>query len=123
MSANSFRLRTGASTNLNRIANAPAVLKGLACFNTAAYAIYLKLYWFQPTASAEAPTVGTTAPDMTIAIPCNSADFSAVGQTLQSWSDGIIMPGSLWCAVTKLAANSDTTAVASGDGLLNVFYE
>jgi hypothetical protein len=114
-------LVTGGSTNLNQVRNAPAKVKGIIAVNTAAYAIFVKLYWFKPTASASGPTVGTTAPNVTIAIP-------ALGTTTpsgiaQSFTDGFTGDGNLFIAVTKLPADSDTTAVVAGDGLISLLVD
>lgn len=120
MTATVFKLNTGASTNLTKLKDLPANLKGIAAVCTAAYAIFVKFYWYTPTAAAPAPTVGTTVPDMTIEVP---ALGTTTGGVLQSWPDGISKAGLLFMAVTKLATDADTTVVVAGDGLISVIYE
>lgn len=121
MTARVVRLVTAGSTNLTKVSDGPSVVKGLAAVNTAAYAIFIKLYWFAPTASAAAPTVGTTAPQVTIELP---ALGTTTGGVQQSWPDGFVGGnGNLFMAVTKLAADSDTTAVLAGDGLISLLVD
>jgi len=120
MTAKVFKLTTAGTTNLTKIGDQGGDIKGVSFVCTAAYAIFVKFYWFVPTASAAAPTVGTTVPDMTVLVP---ALGTTTGQTIQSWPDGITKSGQLWMAVTKLAADSDTTVVVAGDGILSVIYE
>jgi hypothetical protein len=120
VTANVFRLVTGGSTNLTKVKDSPAVVKGIIAVNTAAYAIFVKLYSWRPTAAAPTPTVGTTAPAVTIEIPSNVG----AGAIQESWPDGFsVGDGNLFVAVTKLAADSDTTAVIAGDGLISLLIE
>lgn len=117
MTASVLKLNTASSTNLTKIKDGPANLKGLVACNTAAYAIFVKFYWFKPSATAEAPTVGTTVPDVTFNVP-------TVASIQPSFPDGMTKGlGQLYMAVTKLAADTDTTAVVAGDGLISVLYE
>lgn len=107
------RLKTGASTNLTFLGRDMNDLFGITAVNTAAYAIFIKAYWFTPGAgSADAPTVGTTVPNATWQVGATS------GIDLDFGNARTKSNGDLWIAVTKLAADSDTTAVASGDGLI-----
>lgn len=117
MSASLIKLTTANTTNLTKVRVGPANLKGIACLNTTAAAIFLKFYW---TTAGVAPTVGTTVPDITIELP---ALGTTTGNVLQSWPDGISKGGELYFAVTNLAADSDNTAVAAGSGIITVFYE
>lgn len=113
-----YKFVTAGSTNLQQVRNGPATFKGLVAVNVAAYEIFVKLYWFVPTASASGPTVGTTSPHLTIAIP---ALGTTTGGKEVLPADGIGgNAGNLWVAVTKLAADSDTTAVSSGDGIISL---
>lgn len=121
MTAQVFRLVTAGSTNLTKVKDSPAVVKGIVAVNTAAYAIFVKLYNWRPTAAAPTPTVGTTAPAVTIEIPALGI---ASGGVQQSWPDGFsVGDANLFLAVTKLAADSDTTVVVAGDGLISLLYE
>jgi hypothetical protein len=120
MTATVRKLNTANTTNLTKIKDGPSDLKGVAALNTTAAAIFLKFFWYTPTAAAPTPTVGTTVPDITIEIP---ALGTTTGSVLQSWPDGITKAGELWFAVTNLAADSDNTAVAAGSGLVSILYE
>jgi hypothetical protein len=120
MTARVLKLSTAASTNLTLVKDGPANVKGLIGVNTAAYAIFVKLYWYIPTAAAPAPTVGTTIPDVTIEV---GALGTATGGIQESWPDGFTKSGQLYLAVTKLAADNDATAVVAGDGILTLLYE
>ncbi len=119
MTSSVLKLTTAGSTNLTKVGG-PQKLKGLIGVNTAAYEIFVKFYWFIPTASAEAPTVGTTVPDMTIGIPALGTTTGTVNAYFQ---DGVMKNGVLYFAVTKLAADTDTTVVVAGDGIISVLYE
>lgn len=121
MTAAVFKLNTANTTNLTKVKDStPATLKGIAALNTTAAAIFLKFYWYVPTAAAPTPTVGTTVPDITIELP---ALGTTTGNVLQSWPDGIQKAGQLYFAVTNLAADTDATVVAAGAGLISVIYE
>lgn len=120
MTASVLKLATANTTNLTKVKDQPASLKGISCLNTTAAAIFLKFYWYVPTPSAPVPTVGTTVPDITIELP---ALGTTTGNVIQSWPDGLQKAGLLFFAVTNLAADSDSTAVAAGAGLISVFYE
>lgn len=114
------RIVVANTTNLTKLKDGPATLKGVACVNTTVAAVFLKVYWFIPSASAASPTVGTTVPDITIEIP---ALGTATGNVLQSWPDGLAKAGELYVAVTNLVADSDATAVAANSAIVSVFYE
>lgn len=120
MTAAVRRIVVANTTNLTKLKDGPASLKGIACVNTTAAAVFLKFYWFQQTATAAAPAVGTTVPDITIAIP---ALGTTTGDVIQSWPDGLSKAGELFLAVTNLVADSDSTAVAAASAIVSVFYE
>ncbi len=121
MTATVFRLVTAATTNLTKVRDGPATVKGIIAVNTAAYAIFVKLYWYAPTATAPAPTVGTTAPNVTIEIP---ALATSGGGIERSFTEGFTAGnGNLWMAVTKLPAESDATVVVAGDGLISLLVD
>jgi len=102
-----YKFTTTASTNLQPVrAGQSANFKGFAVANVAT-AIYIKLYWFTPTASSTGPTVGTTVPNMTIGIAASANDH-------EGWPDGITGNGELWVAVTAAAADSDSANAAAG---------
>lgn len=115
-----FFLSTANTTNLTRIpsgAGLAANLKGWSITNTAAYAIFVKLYWAK---DGVIPTVGTTVPQLVITCP---AAATSGGGTAIDLSDGCTGNGPLFMWVTKLAAVSDTTVVVAGDGLVTLFVE
>jgi hypothetical protein len=120
MAAGIRKLTTANNTNLTKLKEGQATLKGIAALNTTAAAIFLKFYWFIPSGSNMAPTVGTTVPDITIELP---ALGTTTGNVLQSWPDGVSKAGELWFAVTNLGTDADATAVAAGSGIISVFYE
>jgi len=106
-SAVCYHFTTAASTNLQPIRAAQtANLKGFSVANVAT-AIYIKFYWYPPTAASTTPTVGTTVPNLTVGVAA-SANVS------QSFPDGITGGGQLWVAVTANAVDSDSTAAAPG---------
>jgi hypothetical protein len=121
MTASVYRLVTAGTTNLNKIRQDSPKVKGIIAVNTAAYAIFVKLYWFRPVNGTPAPTVGTTAPQVTIEIPALGTTTGGIERSFtEGFSGG---DGDLWIAVTKLAADSDTTAVVAGDGLISLLVD
>lgn len=117
-SAIPFHFTTTASTNLQPVRSGnTGALKGLAVANVAT-AMFLKLYWFTPTSTSVSPTVGTTVPNLTIAIPANTLAFGP----LQSWPDGITGEGQLWVAVTANAVDTDATNATAG-AVITLFVE
>ena len=125
MSARPVKFTTANTTNLTLLSEQPAVFKGGSFLNTTANEYFIKLYWFVPTASASAPTVGTTVPQMTIMVPpFVEALLGLPGCVTPSFPDGVIgNTGKLYCAVTGAAGDTDTTAVAAGQGILTFLLE
>ncbi len=122
MTATVFRLVTLSTTNLVQVRTGPATVKGIIAVNAAAYAIFVKLYWYVPTSAAPTPTVGTTAPNVTIAIP--ALGTTTASGVMQSFTEGFSGGnGNLWMAVTKLATEADATAVVAGDGLISLLVD
>lgn len=112
MASITTRLVTTASTNLTRLSPAPAQnLHGWVLNNTAAYAIYVKFFWFQQSGTNLAPTVGTTLPAFTVTVP-------TVASKELNFENALTGEGDLWVCCTKLVADTDTTATVAGDGLL-----
>lgn len=120
MSSYIYRLVTTGSTNLNKVKDGNAKVNGWVMQNRAAYAIFVKLFWYRPVTDAETPTVGTTLPDLVIEIP---ALATSGGSAVADFSQGIMKNGDLFIAVTKLSADSDTTAVLAADGLISLLIE
>jgi hypothetical protein len=116
-----YKFTTANTTNLQPIkAGMTGALKGVQAVNTTAAAVFLKIYWFQPTTASTGPTVGTTVPNITILLP---ALGTTTGNFSQSWPDGITGSGQIWCAVTNLVADSDATAVAANSAVVTLFVE
>jgi len=116
-----YKFSTTAGTNLQPVrAGQTANLKGIIAAGTNIYQVFAKLYWFTPTATAIAPTVGTTIPDLTIGIPALNTQTPDANY---SFPDGITKNGQLWVAVTKLTGDTDTTAVLAGDAVITLLVE
>lgn len=111
-----FKLTTAGTTNLTRLAGC-SKLNGIEVTNTAAYAIFVKIFWDRGLAI---PTVGTTVPDLVITCP---AAATSGGNTSRDWSGGITGNGQLWACVTKLAVVTDTTVTVAGDGIIAFLVE
>ncbi len=125
MSARPIKFTTLNTNNLRKLADPGAVLKGGSFINTTANEFFIKLFWYRETAAAPTPTVGTTVPQMTIMVtPFVEAVLGLSGSVIASWPDGVIYnDGGLWVAVTAVAADSDNTAVAAGQGILTFLLE
>lgn len=121
MTSRVVKFTTANTTNLRKLSDGPIILRGGSFLNTAATAYYVKFYFYNPTAAAPTPTVGTTVPDMTVAVPAMDPATGADGQVCPSWPEGVLnAPGQLYVAVTNLSADGDTTAVAAGQGILSI---
>lgn len=121
MASKVFKLNTANTTNLTKLLDQGGTLTGLAAVCTAAYAIFVKFYWYTPTVANPTPTVGTTVPDITIEVPALGTTTGSVNPTIPP--QGVSKSGQLYMAVTKLATDADATVVVAGDGLISVFYE
>jgi hypothetical protein len=97
------RVNAGASTNATSLKASAGNIYGIHVFNVAAYDVFLKFY-----NKASAPTVGTDTPVWTIPVKAGGG-FSANFPVGTPFSTGVAY------AITKLQADSDTTAVAAGD--------
>ena len=96
-------LNSAATTNPTAIKTSAGTLYNIAASNTGATAAYVKLY-----NKASAPTVGTDIPVLTLVVPAGGNVGFDLGTLGHRFTSGIGM------AVTNLAADSDTTAVAAG---------
>lgn len=115
------RIVVANTTNLTQIKDqAVGVLKSVDAVNTTAAAVFVKFYWYVPTASNPTPTVGTTVPDLTLEIP---ALGTTTGNLTRDWASGLSKAGLLFLAVTNLVADNDATAVAAGSAVITVGYE
>ncbi len=120
MAAVPFKFTTAASTNLQPVRAAQtANFKGFSAVVSAAYAVFLKLYWFTPTTAANGPTVGTTVPNATFMLGVTAGASS----TSLSIPDGLTGNGELWVAVTKLVGDADSTVTVANDAVVTIFVE
>lgn len=85
---------------------------GFTASNAEGATIFLKLWWQGNTNTA--PVVGTTAATVTLAIP-------SAGQPIATSIEPIIQQGPLYYAVTKNAADTDTTALSTGGDVITLF--
>ena len=97
------RVVSGASTNATNLKASAGGIAAIDLFNVAAYTVFLKLY-----NKASAPTVGTDIPVWTIPI-------QAGGGFSREFLQGEYFATGIAYAMTKLQADSDTTALAAGD--------
>ena len=109
MAAVLFHATLTTAAPLSVRAGQPANLKGYSLVNQGAANNYLKFYW---TAGIEPPVVGTTVPNLTVAIP-TGAGLGVV----QSWPDGVTGNGQLWIAATG-GTGLDTDAGAPTTGVV-----
>lgn len=113
---------TTASTNLRPVSGASetAKLAGYFISNNApaAAGVVVKLYWSR---QGEVPVVGTTVPDVTIAVAGGTAPLS--GFATATYSNPVGRMGQLYMWVTALQAASDTTATAAGDGIITLLLQ
>jgi len=106
MTAVAYKFTTGASTNLQPVrAGQSASLLGLSVANVAT-AIYIKFYWYTPTAANPTPTVGTTVPNLTVGVAASANVLTPLPPTTGN--------GQLWVAVTAAAADGDSANAAAG---------
>jgi len=107
----SFNLNSAATTNATSIKNKFGTVYSCVCSNINATDVYVKFY-----NKSSAPTVGTDVPVITIPINTNKIlnfDFGVLGI---HFTNGISV------AITKNAADTDTTAVTANDVKLLVSY-
>ena len=95
-------ISSAASTNATSVKASAGTVYGIVASNTGAAAAFVKLY-----NKASAPTVGTDVPVLTIPIPASSAVSLNMGVLGHRFATGIAL------AITNLAADSDTTAIAA----------
>lgn len=95
-------INSAANTNATVVKSSAGTLYNIGASNTGAAAAFIKLY-----NKATAPTVGTDVPVLTLVVPAGgNVDFD-LGPMGHRFSTGIGM------AITNLAADSDTTAIAA----------
>lgn len=104
------RLLSAATTNATLVKAGSSQVGGWYLFNSAAYAVYLKIY-----NSVTAPTAGAGTPVMTIGIPAGAgANFEL--------TRGIPFSTGIGFTITKLPADNDTTVVVANDLIVNLLY-
>jgi hypothetical protein len=97
------RLISTSGTNLTTAKSAAGVLAGYSFFNSSATPVFLKFY------DASSPTVGSTAPKLTIMLPASS------GANSPSVDMQIVFGTAIKYAVTTGYADADSTGIAAGD--------
>lgn len=105
------RLLSAASTNATSVKASAGQVYGWMLFNTSAAPKFFKLY-----NKASAPTVGTDTPFMTMPIP-------AGGGIVADFDGGIAMGTGVAFAITGAVGDTDTTAVAANDVIVNLLYK
>ena len=103
------RLISAADTNATVAKAGPGRLFGWSVSNLNAAARFLKVY-----DTAVAPTVGTTVPVLTIALPPNGTASHDLG-------DGIVFRSGISFAITTGIADADTGAVSAAEHAVNLF--
>jgi hypothetical protein len=95
-------INSAATTNATAVKASAGTLYNIGASNTGAAAAFIKLY-----NKASAPTVGTDVPVLTLMVPAGgNVDFD-LGPMGHRFITGLAL------AITNLAADSDTTAVAA----------
>lgn len=97
-------VNSAATTNATSVKATAGTVYSVTASNINAAARFVKLYNL-----ATAPTVGTSTPILTIAIPASSTVNVSFGATGYRFGTGIAL------AITAAAADTDTTAVAANE--------
>lgn len=105
-----YRLLSAATTNLNTVKASAAELGGWYLSNSSAAKKYVKLY-----NKASNPVLASDTPKMTLELPAGSA----ANVTL---SRGVDFPTGIAIAITGAVGDTDTTAVAANDVVVNLLY-
>ena len=97
------KVNVAAGTNATSLKVGNSALYWVNSVNVAAYAVYIKFY-----DKATAPVVGTDVPVLTVQIPAGAPG-------LFNPAEPVYFLNGMAYAVTKLPADSDTTAVLASD--------
>jgi hypothetical protein len=98
-------------TNAANIKATAGIVTGGVVFNDTEYPIYVKLF-----NKASAPTLGTDTPVQTIGVQAGeTAPIDIPG--------GLTYAAGIGIAITKGILDSDATAVAAGDCVVDIFYQ
>jgi hypothetical protein len=100
-----------AGQNAASIKAAAGVVTGWKIYNNADYPIYVKLFNL-----AVAPTPGSSVPQQTIGVDAGLSDVSAPGP-------GVTYTTGIGIAIVKGIADTDGTAVAANDCVVDIFYQ
>lgn len=95
-------VNSAATTNATSVKASAGTAFSVTCSNTGGAAAFVKLYNL-----AASPTVGTSVPVLTISVPASGTVNVSFGSTGYRFATGIAL------AITNLAADTDTTAVAA----------
>lgn len=98
-----YRLISGATTNLTSVHASDTSLNGVVASNGTAGVLFLKLY-----DKASAPVLASDKPKLVIAIPANNT-FQA------DWPRGVSFSKGLALAIVKGKLDDNAEAVAAGD--------
>lgn len=109
-----YKLVSVNTVNGTNVTQAPTTVKGIQVYNINASARYLKIY-----NKATAPTVGTDVPVKVILIPGGTA---GAGSNV-NLGEGIYLSNGLSFALTTGIQDSDTTAVAANEIIVNIDYK
>jgi hypothetical protein len=111
MSPSSSDINSAATTNATSIKASAGTVFSVTASNTGAAAAFVKLYNL-----ATAPTVGTSVPVLTISVPASGTVTVNYGTFGKRYTTGIAL------AITNLAADTDTTAVAAAQVKVQTSY-
>lgn len=100
-----------ADTNAANVKNAAGVVNSISLENDSGTKFYVKFY-----NKTSAPALATDVPVMTIPVPANSQKIMGCGPFGMRFSTGISI------AVVRGIDDTDTTAVAANDGVVNLNY-
>jgi hypothetical protein len=107
------RVISGASTNATVAKASAGQVYGWYCSNTNDSPRYVKLY-----NTSSSPTVGTDTPTHTILVPGNSGSGCTA-----TFPHGIAFSTGISYAITAVAADNDTTAVAANEIIVHIHYK
>ena len=106
-----LRIISAASTNANVIKKAYGTLLGMAIFNSAGAARYLKLY-----DKATNPNPAVDVPIATYTIPANGSLI------IPNSMCGIKFETGIACLITTVASDTDATATGANEVIANFLY-
>jgi hypothetical protein len=108
-----YKLISTTSTNAQSVKNSAGNLYGIIAIGLTSTVRYLKLY-----NKASSPTVGTDVPVLTIPIPANTQGAGVVIQ----FATGVNFAAGLAIAITGGVGDTDATAIAANDVVINLTY-